>query len=125
MTCLDVQLDPYRHVVRGLFAAAHMGVYLTICQQVSGLGRQQKVVNPDAVIAVVGARLVIPKRVLFGGRVARTKRLCQAKGAQFAKFGTAFKTVKRIIRPGRRVSAVFGLRDNVVITGHQKRHILA
>ena len=63
---LDIQLDPDRNMIRGLLVAANFLVDLTIRQEIGGLWRQQDVVDPNAIVLVPRASLIIPERVLLG-----------------------------------------------------------
>src|SRR6185437_362180 len=60
------EVDPHRRMVGGLVAPAHGLVDGDRSKPVGGLGRQDEVVDTDAVVLLPGARLVVPESVEAG-----------------------------------------------------------
>src|SRR5450759_1486469 len=61
---LQIEVRPYRHVIRRLFPGAHIAVDTDIDQAVAGLRRQQQMIDPQTVVLLPGAGLIIPECVL-------------------------------------------------------------
>src|SRR5258706_6801084 len=60
----EVEIGPYRHMVRRLFPAAHIAIDPDIDQPIAGLRRQQQMIDAQTLVFLPGASLVIPERVL-------------------------------------------------------------
>src|SRR6266478_5436484 len=56
---LEVEVSPYRHVVRWLFPAAHIAIDPDIDQAIAGLRRQQQMIDPQTLVFLPGTGLVI------------------------------------------------------------------
>src|SRR6266478_5436483 len=56
---LEVEVSPYRHVVRRLFPAAHIAIDPDIDQVIAGLRRQQQMIDPQTLVFLPGTGLVI------------------------------------------------------------------
>src|SRR5437588_241510 len=58
---VEIQLDPDRNVVGRLLPGAHVLVDAGGDEAVGRLRRQQQVIDPDTVVLLPGARLIIPE----------------------------------------------------------------
>ncbi len=89
-------------------------------QPVAGLRRQQQMVDPDAVVLLPGAGLVIPERVLAGLVGDRAQGVGQAEVQQRLEAFPCGRQEQRVIGPGGGVVHVAGLRDDVEIAGQDE-----
>ena len=92
---------------------------LTSGHQVRRLRAEQEMIDADAVIAVPGAGLVIPERVMPRPLHSRAERLGEAAIDDPAEGGAAFWQGERVVVPFVGVGGVLVLGDDVVIAAHQ------
>ena len=64
----QIEVDGHRNVVRRLFPGTHVLFDRRRGKTIRGLGRQQQVVDADAVVLLPGAGLIVPERVDVGLR---------------------------------------------------------
>ena len=61
---------------------------------------------------------------MAGAMGAGPKSFCETKVQCLAERSTAFRAKQRVVSPNLRALCVFGLRDNVVITCHERGHFI-
>ena len=111
-------------MVRGLFAGADIGIYLTVLQQVGTGWRQQDMVDSNAVVAVPGPGLIIPETIESGGGMSAPGGLGEATVQDPAVCRAALGSKQRVLAPDLRTGGVFNLRNDIVISGHQGGHLI-
>jgi len=80
-------------------------------------------VDADTVIAVPGAGLIVPERVMPRSLHPRAEGFGKSQVQDTAKGGAAFGAKQRVLAPGLGALGILGLRDDVVIARHQRRFL--
>src|SRR3546814_7788626 len=86
-------------VVGWLLAAARGSIDAARRQPVGGLGRQQQVVDPQAVVLRPGAGLIIPEAVLIGLVVEGAERVGQPERHQLSEMLPRLQPEQRVLSP--------------------------
>ncbi len=81
-------------------------------------------IDPDAVILLEGAALIIPECVLMCSSIGQFKRICQAEIFQFPEFRARLGQGKRVILPDGFVPAIFGRGDAIIVAAQHERLVL-
>ena len=69
----QIEVDPDRNVVGRLFPGADVAVDADIGELIAGLGRQQQMVDAQAVVLLPGPGLIVPEGVEPGSSVTARK----------------------------------------------------
>src|ERR1700722_16364705 len=110
------QIDPDRRMVRSLVAPAHLLVDRHRLQIVGGLRGQEQMVDPDAVVLLPGARLIVPERIEAGGVRRRAQRVGQAERNELTELEPGRWQIERVVDPILGARGVAPIRNDVEIT---------
>src|SRR5690242_4988846 len=100
---LEIEATPDRRVVGRLIEAARLAVDLAITEAIGGLGREQQVVDAQALVALPAARLIIPEGIAMGIGTACAKGVGIAEIDDRAEMRPAFRLAQGVLRPAGRV----------------------
>src|SRR5712675_2195963 len=93
----EVEIGPYRHMVRRLFPAAHIAIDPDIDQPIAGLRRQQQMIDAQTVVFLPRARLIIPECVLSRCVGNRAQRVGEPEAKQRLKTFAGGRAKQRVI----------------------------
>src|ERR1700730_1704129 len=115
------QFDAYRYVIRGSFVAARFLVDGNLDQPIRRSRRKQLMIDPNAVVALPSARLVIPECIKSGVVAGSAEGIDQAEVEKGSKARPGRGQKKRISLPGGGIGGVAGGRNHIVVTGEYER----
>ena len=93
----------------------------TLVEPVAGLRRQQQMVDPQALVLLPGAGLVVPEGVEPGLVGDRAQRIGQAEAEQGLESLARLGLEQRVLGPGGGIVDVAGCRNDVEVAGEDQR----
>src|SRR5208282_602585 len=91
---------PYRRVVRGALPAARLPRDVALLETVRGLGREQQVVDPEALVALPTSGLIVPEGIAVWLGVKGPEGVREPEVEKGAELGPAFGPAERVVLPG-------------------------